>query len=243
MTQPRNHRSHPRPFTQPPRRRASIGTTLATALAAVALLAVGGHATALEDRPPTPELDLTTLEAETDLGTLHAQRKESSFVAPLGDGQAIGITVEDGTDGEPHEVFVRLYHRQLVGTELGELDAEGRTSITLTRGERSELDATVELTMIEDRASGTVTLMGETTDFTTTPATGVAGVYVAWGTDQSDDTRCQWVVPPTNGNGDACACHQAPASAATSVVGECGHAPDEPHPCATASAQIPAGIR
>lgn len=205
MTQPRNHRSRPSPSTRPHRRRAGIGAVRGTTLAVVMLLAIGGHATAQEDRPPTPDLDLTSLEAETEYGTLRAQRAETSFVAPLGEGQAIGITFLDGADGEPLEIFVRLYHRQLAGGAVAELDADGRATLHVARGDMSELDAIIDVTLSDDGASGTVTLMGETSEFGTSAATGDAGVYEAWGTDESDDTRCQWVVLP-DGRQWGCIC-------------------------------------
>lgn len=155
-------------------------------------------ATPPPDRAATPALDLDTFEAETEVGTLRAERVDISYVAPLGDGQAIGITFVDGvgSDAGSREVFVRLYHRELSGAVHGELDAEGRASLTVTRGDLSELEATVELAMTDEGASGTVTLMGTSSTFATTAATGVAGVYEAWGTDDSADTRCQWVVLP-----------------------------------------------
>lgn len=176
-------------------------------LVAFVLVACGTEATPLQDRPATPELNLDTLEAETEFGTLRAQRAETSFVAPLGEGQAIGITFLDGSssDAEPQEIFVRLYHRELAGAILGELDAEGRASLTVTSGDLSEFDAAVELAITGNVASGTVTLMGESNSFTTVAATGVAGVYEAWGADENADARCQWVVLP-DGRQWGCIC-------------------------------------
>jgi hypothetical protein len=170
---------------------------LSTLLVVLTLVACSTEAPP-QDRPATPELNLETLEAETAFGTLRAERAETSFVAPLGEGQAIGITFLDGasSDAESQEIFVRLYHRELAGAILGELDAEGKALLTVTRGDLSEFDATVALTITGDVASGTVTLMGESNAFTTAVASGVAGVYEAWGTDENPDTRCQWVVLP-----------------------------------------------
>lgn len=168
---------------------------LSTLIVVLSLVACSTEASTPQGRPATPELNLDTLGAETAFGTLRAERAETSFVAPLGEGQAIGITFLDGAS-RSQEIFVRLYHRELAGAILGELDAEGRASLTVTRGDLSEFDATVELTITGDVASGTVTLMGESNAFTTAVASGVAGVYEAWGTDENPDTRCQWVVLP-----------------------------------------------
>jgi hypothetical protein len=158
------------------------------------LIALVLAACASQEAPPTataPELNLDTLEAEMAFGTLQAQRAETSFVAALGEGQAIGITFFGETT---QEVLVLLYDRACVAIMQGELNAEGRAS--LTSEEPTDFEATVDITVANNTASGTVSLMGETSAFSAEAATGISGVYRARGTHENPDVSAEWVVLP-----------------------------------------------
>lgn len=147
-----------------------------------------------------PELDLETLEADTELGTLQAERAENSYVGPIDEGQAIGIAFLDevGAGENPDlddEIVVHLYDREDLAIMIGEVNAED--AATLESEERSDFDATVEFIMENDVVSGMVTFHGESsTPFTADAATGAAGVYWAHGTDEEPDVSGDWVVLP-----------------------------------------------
>lgn len=163
---------------------------------------------ATEDAP-TSELDLETLEADTESGTLQAERAEHSYVGPIDDGQAIGIAFLDdllaGDDQDlDEEIVVHLYDGEDLAIVIGEVDAEGVA--TFESEEDSDFDATVELTMDDDVVSGTVTFDGDSsTPFTADAAAGVGGVYWASGTDEEPDVSADWVVLP-DGRQWGCVC-------------------------------------
>lgn len=167
--------------------------------------------TSEEDEPGAP-LDLETLEAETESGTLRAQRADNSYAGLIDEGRAIGVAfldevgAEDGQNGED-EIVVHLYDGQeQLAVMIGDVDADG--AATLASGELSDFEATVELTIEGDAVSGTATFPGEEPiPFTAEAATGddVCGVYWAHGTDQDPDVRGDWVVLP-DGRQWGCAC-------------------------------------
>ncbi|MFC7156395.1 twin-arginine translocation signal domain-containing protein [Halomarina halobia] len=158
---------------------------------------------------PASELDLDTLEADTEFGTLRAERAENSYVGLIDDGRAIGIAFLDdvgvGDDRDVDgEIVVHLYDREELAVLIGAVDAEG--TATLESGDLSDFDATVELTVEDDAVSGTATFRGESSaPFTAAAATGIAGVYWAHGTDEESDVRGDWVVLP-DGRQWGCAC-------------------------------------
>jgi hypothetical protein len=122
------------------------------------------------------------------------------YVGPLNEGQAIGIAFLDDVGGEVRQdagqsVVVYLYQRQNLAVLIGELDADG--TATLTSGDLSDFDATVDLRMESDAVTGTATFLDEqATPFTCPAASGVAGVYWAHGTDANPDVSADWVVLP-----------------------------------------------
>lgn len=156
-----------------------------------------------------PELDLDTLEAETEYGTLHAELVENSYVGLVGDGRAIGVTFLDEVGAEDlHElddgIVVQLYNRENLAIALGEVEYAG--AVTLETEGRSAFEATVEFVMEEDFVTGTVTFDDEdSTPFTAYAAVGVGGVYWADGTDEESEISCDWVILP-DGRQWGCVC-------------------------------------
>jgi hypothetical protein len=140
-------------------------------------------------------LDLDTLEAETEFGTLEAWRLDDTFVGPLDEGQAIGVArLDDVEGGGPGEVVVYLYDRQSLAVLIGEVDEDGVG--TFQSGELADFDATVDLVIDDDVASGTASFLQQSTPFTASAATGLGGVYWAEGTDENPDVSADWVVLP-----------------------------------------------
>jgi hypothetical protein len=173
--------------------------TVCALLAVLVLVsACGQTSTSPKDEKPQAALNLETLEAETEFGTLRAQRAQNSFVGLFGEGRAIGIAFLEevgarDTQELQREIVVYLYERQCLALMIGSVDAEGYAR--LESDEFSDFEATVELTMEDDAVSGTVTFPGEEpTPFTADAATGVAGVYWARGTDQDLEVSGDWVV-------------------------------------------------
>lgn len=163
-----------------------------------------------EDGPDAP-LDLETLEAETESGTLRAQRADNSYTGLIEEGRVIGVAFLDEVGaGEGQNlqegIVVHLYDGQELAVMTGETDAEG--AATLESGELSDFDATVALTMEEDVVSGTATFADEEPiPFTAEAAKGddVCGVYWAQGSDEDADVRGDWVVLP-DGRQWGCVC-------------------------------------
>ncbi len=179
------------------RRRWSGAGLAAIAAGALALVACGDSTTGDE-----AVLDLDTLEAESDFGTFEAERAQDSFVGPIGDGQAIGITsLEEAQGGqwqdlEPgDDVAVYLYERQQIALMMGALDEDG--TATLESEELSDFDSTADIELEDDVVTGTVTFRDEPpAQFTAEEATGVGGVYWATGTDLDPMVSADWVVLP-----------------------------------------------
>lgn len=158
-------------------------------------------------------LDLETLEAETEFGTVQVQRADNSYVGLIEEGRAIGIAFLDEVGAAESQelqdgVVVYLYNRQELAMMIGETDAEGAAALAST--ELSDFDATVEFVMGDDVVTGTVTFPGEEPlSFTAEAATGAGGVYWAHDSDENADVRCDWVVLP-DGRQWGCVCVMPP---------------------------------
>jgi hypothetical protein len=140
-------------------------------------------------------LDLDTLEAETEFGTLEAWHLDGTFVGPLDEGQAIGVARLDAVEGGgAGEVVVYIYDRQSLAVLVGEVDEDGVG--TFQSGDLADFDATVDLVIDDDLASGTASFLQQSTPFSASAATGVGGVYWAEGTDENPDVSADWVVLP-----------------------------------------------
>lgn len=144
-----------------------------------------------------PELDLDTLQAETEFGTAQAERAANSYVGSIGEGRAIGIALLDNDSGgdqdSKQQIVVYLYDGDDLAQMVGGVDATGTG--TLESGNLSDFDAGVEVTIDGDTASGTATFPGEQpTPYTADAATGVAGVYWAQGTGEDPEASCHWVI-------------------------------------------------
>jgi hypothetical protein len=168
----------------------------AVGVAAAVVLSVGALAACGSDEEAVV-LDLETLQAQTQAGEVRAQRAEVSFVGSFGEGQAIGVAFSRdlGVVGASpaDEIVVYLYDRQELAMMRGQLGAEG--AAVLSSHETSDFDATVELTVDSEAASGTLTFDGQdAVSFTAEVATGVAGVYWAQGAADDPDVRCDWLV-------------------------------------------------
>lgn len=168
-----------------------------------------------------PELDLDTLEADTEYGVLQATRVEDSFVGLVGDGRVIGLASGEavGAGDVPDEstqvtddaIVGYLYDRGAFALVVGEVEDAG--SATLESVAHSDFDATIELVMEADVVTGSVRFEGEDdTPFTAYGARGVGGVYWAAGIDGADDppaVSADWVVLP-DGRQWGCVCVMPP---------------------------------
>lgn len=155
-----------------------------------------------------PELDLDTLQAETEFGTAQAERAANSYVGSIGEGRAIGIALLDNDSGgdqdSKRQIVVYLYDGDDLAEMVGGVDASGTG--TLESGDLSDFDAGVEVTVDGDTVSGTATFPGERpAPYTADAATGVAGVYWADGTDEDPEASCHWVIL-SDGRQWGCAC-------------------------------------
>lgn len=154
-----------------------------------------------------PVLDPASGHAETEFGTVEAQRADHSYVGALGDGGAIGIVPLAGIGVEPdddEQLAVYVYAGDELAVMTGALDDDGLGSFT--SGEQADFDALVELTMSEFAMSGTVTFPdAQPVEFTAELADGDAGVYWAEGAADEPDLRCDWVVLP-DGSQWGCVC-------------------------------------
>lgn len=149
-----------------------------------------------ENSEETLVLNLETLEAVTEYGTLHAEPVAQSYVSSLGDSRAIGIALlEDGNMNSKDEIGVYLYDGDRLAVLISGDDPEGET--TLKSSELSDFDATVELKIEDDLVSGTASFLDEQSkSFKANAATGGAGVYWANGTEEESRVSAAWVVLP-----------------------------------------------
>jgi hypothetical protein len=147
--------------------------------------ACGAETTSPDEDEAGAMLDLETLTAETEAGTLQAQRSDNSYAGQIEEGRVIGVAFLDeigAGEGQElqDEIVVHLYESQELAIMTGELDADG--TATLASEALSDFDASVELVMAEDAVSGTATFPGEQPiAFTAEAATtdGLCGVYWA----------------------------------------------------------------
>jgi hypothetical protein len=169
-----------------------------------------------ESTPPDEEeagamLDLETLTAETEAGTMQAQRADNSYAGQIEEGRVIGVAFLDEVGaGEGQDIqdgiVVHLYDGQELAIMTGELDADG--TATLASAELSDFDARVDLVLAEDAVSGTATFGGEQPlPFTAEAASAdsVCGVYWAHGGVEDPDASADWVVLP-DGRQWGCVC-------------------------------------
>ena len=180
--------------------------TLARMAAMLVVLTVIAASCGGNDSQAMPELDLATLEGETEFGTVKAQRADNSYTARVGEGRAIGVAFleELGAGGSADQIAVQLYDGEDEAVMIGEVDPQGVA--TLVSGELSDFHASVELALEDDAATGTATLpSGERVAFTARATTGVAGVYWGRGTDEHPEVSCDWVVL-SDGSQWGCVC-------------------------------------
>ncbi len=177
-----------------------IGTfVLAAFMAACAATDTDDAAEAEAPEDSAPELDLDTLSAETDEGTLQAEPWGDTYVGAVNEDLYVGISLPEGAEAEgPQEARVYLCDGEEIGASLsGEIGPEAMTLEGETHeGEESE-DLTVELSL-NDAVSGAVTVgSGEPQPFEATEAGGDAGVYTAETTFDGEDHHWGgWVVLP-----------------------------------------------
>lgn len=152
-----------------------------------------------------PELDLAALEAETELGTVQAQRVDDSYTARLGEHRAISVAyLQDlGVEASADQIAVQLYDGTGEAVMIGEVDPQG--AATLSSGDLSDFGSSVELTIDDDTVTGTAAFPDESVDFTADAVTGDAGVYWARGTEENLDVTGDWVVL-SDGSQWGCAC-------------------------------------
>lgn len=148
-----------------------------------------------------PRLDLETRAGHSeDFGSLGpAERSEGSFVGWIDEGKAIGVApvvelVYPEAPDDPDVFLVQVYDRDRTAIAVSELEAGSSTTLETEVG---DFDATVELELGGDVVSGTVRFPGEAaTTFDAQAATGVGGVYSAFGAEDDPDVGANWVVLP-----------------------------------------------
>jgi hypothetical protein len=180
-------------------------------LSVMIVSACGVTSTSPDEDGADAMLNLETLTAETESGTLQARRADNSYAGLIEEGRAIGVASLDEVDASvgqdlENEIVVHLYNGQDLAVMIGEIDADG--AATLESEELSDFEATVELVMEDDAVSGTATFPGEEpVPFTAEAASsdGVCGVYWAHGTDENPDVSGDWVVL-SDGRQWGCAC-------------------------------------
>jgi hypothetical protein len=164
-------------------------------LMAVARVAAVGVQEEEDAQTAFEELDLRTMTASTEFGTLEAERVDDSFVGTTDDGQILGIaSLDDVTDATGTQGMVaHLYGSPNYSLLIGEADADGVVRLESVDGSRH--DATLEFVIENGEAVGTLTIAGEEPiEFALSSATGDAGVYWASGTDEAPEARGDWVV-------------------------------------------------
>ncbi len=133
------------------------------------------------------ELNLETLEVEFPDGPVQAQPWENTWVGQVTDDLFIGIRVADAYGDEPRDVTAYLCDNDLWVLLDGEL-VDGA-------GTLSDEDTEVELELVDEQITGTVTLAREDpVDFTASPADGDAGVYIAATEINEVEVTGRWIV-------------------------------------------------
>lgn len=91
-----------------------------------------------QDDRAMPELDLAALEAETELGTVQAQRVDDSYTARLGEHRAISVAyLQDlGVEASADQIAVQLYDGTGEAVMIGEVDPQGAGDAEQRRSER-----------------------------------------------------------------------------------------------------------
>jgi hypothetical protein len=137
-----------------------------------------------------PELDLASLEAQTQDRTFVAETYANTYVGEVTDDLLIGISLDSRYADQADGVSVYLCDSEDVSIYLwGDIED---SSATL-----SDDDVAVELTVSGDDITGTVTLAGEEQQsFTASEATDGAGMYVASDSAGEVDLEVRWVVAP-----------------------------------------------
>jgi hypothetical protein len=136
-----------------------------------------------------PTLDLESLQANTNLGVLHAEQIPNAFVGAVNEQLFIAVALaEPDHAGEQKQVRVYLCDSDQVSVWLsGEMTGD---AVTL-----AVEDTRVELVTTEDSVSGTVILAGgQPQPFTAVPAGGEAGLYRAEKTFDEGHVVAGWIV-------------------------------------------------
>jgi hypothetical protein len=137
-------------------------------------------------------LDLDTLQARGLEGVYQAQPISNAQVGETTEGLFISVALDETVEeGEPQPVTVYLCDGEEFSQWLtGEVDAEGRALL------EEEMGAKVALAIEDDgEASGLVQVPGrEIESFTTTAATGEAGLYRAEETFDGEKRVAGWIV-------------------------------------------------
>ena len=150
-----------------------------------------GNEEILEDFEPfdTAELDLETREAQLGDQIVTAEPWDNTWVGEVTDAWFIGIMVADAYGSDPREVTVYLCDNERGIVLNGELPADEDTT-TLSNDE-----AEVELTLIDDEITGTVSINGQDPEpFDADAATDDAGVYVATTEVEEVEVAARWIV-------------------------------------------------
>ncbi len=135
------------------------------------------------------ELDLETLEVEFPNGPTTAEPWDNTWVGQVTDDLFIGIRITDAYGDAPREVTAYLCDNDFWAVLDGELvdDAAALSD--------EDKDTDVNLELIDDEITGSVTLAGQSTmDFSAEPASGDAGVYVAATEIDEVEVTGRWIV-------------------------------------------------
>jgi hypothetical protein len=184
--------------------RKRVPVKLLLPLAVVGLLAVGCGDAGEAAAGPSAELDLASLEAEIDAGTLRAQPVPNSFVGAVTDDLFVAVALDDsGGGGQVATVYV--CDGAGVSTWLrGAVAADEPTRLG-----GFEDGASVEFVVAGDAVHGHVVTAqhGGPQYFEAVPASGEAGLYRAEDTLEGDDYVGGWIVLD-DGNQQGRVCHQ-----------------------------------
>jgi hypothetical protein len=136
-----------------------------------------------------PELDLVTLQADTDVGTLQAEPIPHAYVGAVDDELFIAVALDDGADGQTARVYL------CDGAEVsiwlrGDVEPEQPTRLG-----GFEDGAHVEFVVTDEAVHGEVTLAGQGGPryFEAVAATGDAGLYRAEETIDGTEYVGGWI--------------------------------------------------